>query len=117
MVAKMTNFKHALLLTPHSSLLKGFAQCSVSCSVSLAPHAKSIGSTLLQSPSRNHDVFKIRGVRHCYAILYYHLDMGVVDQSLVFWDLAVEVAKRNGVDEVFARAAQCRIAILGGDEG
>lgn len=25
--------------------------------------------------------------------------MGMVDQSLVFWDLAVEVAKRSGVDE------------------
>ena len=25
--------------------------------------------------------------------------MGLVDQSLVFWDLAVEVAKRSGVDE------------------
>ena len=29
--------------------------------------------------------------------------MGVVDQSLVFWDLAVEVAKRNGVDEVLGQ--------------
>lgn len=34
--------------------------------------------------------------------------MGVVDQSLVFWDLAVEVAKRNGVDEVFGSSTPHR---------
>lgn len=29
-----------------------------------------------------------------------HLCMGVVDQSLLFWDIAIQVAERNGVDEV-----------------
>lgn len=33
--------------------------------------------------------------------------MGIVDQSLVFWDLAVEVAKRSGVDEVFGHLQVC----------
>lgn len=39
--------------------------------------------------------------------------MGIVDQSLVFWDLAVEVAKRNGVDEVFGHCkAEIQTVVL-----
>ena len=43
-----------------------------------------------------------------------NLLMGVIDQSLVFWDLAVEMAKLKGVDEVFPHLNAALQAVLVG---